>query len=134
MLPSQHHGQDQQATTADRPGRPLTAPSNPQTPLGTAVSHHLLELARSGLSGLALVRARDQAEFPTGLSGTLDCPRGLVCVLPELGCLTTLLLAQAVIPKGTTAPNGTGRNGMPSQPELPRPYWGGLSGRWAVIS
>ena len=47
---------------------------------------------------------------------------------PEtLGSLT-------VIPPGPTAPNQTALNGMPSQPELPRPYWTGLSGRWAVIS
>src|SRR5215218_3935766 len=26
------------------------------------------------------------------------------------------------------------RDGMPSQPDLPRPYWSGLSRRWAVIS
>jgi hypothetical protein len=40
----------------------------------------------------------------------------------------------AVIPPGPTAANQTTRNGMPSQPELSRPYWGGLSGRLAVIS
>jgi hypothetical protein len=40
----------------------------------------------------------------------------------------------AVIPPGLSAPNQTALNGMPSQPELPRPYWTGLSGRLAVIS
>jgi hypothetical protein len=38
----------------------------------------------------------------------------------------------AVIPPGPTAANQTALNGMPSQPELPRPYWTGLSGRLAV--
>jgi hypothetical protein len=37
-----------------------------------------------------------------------------------------------VIPQATTGPNQTALNGMPSQPELPRPYWTGLSGRLAV--
>jgi hypothetical protein len=40
----------------------------------------------------------------------------------------------AVIPLGPTAANQTALNGIPSQPDLPRAYWGGLSGRWAVIS
>src|SRR5215216_620400 len=39
-----------------------------------------------------------------------------------------------VIPPGPTAANQTTLNGMSSQPELPRPYWTGLSGRLAVIS
>jgi hypothetical protein len=39
-----------------------------------------------------------------------------------------------VIPQATTAANHTPLSGMPSQPELPRPYWSGLSGRLAVIS
>src|SRR4029453_13935894 len=38
-----------------------------------------------------------------------------------------------VIPPGPTAANQTALNGMPSQPELARPYWSGLSGRLAVI-
>jgi hypothetical protein len=40
----------------------------------------------------------------------------------------------AVIPPGRTAANQTALNGMPSQPELARPYWSGLSGRLAGIS
>jgi hypothetical protein len=57
--------------------------------------------------------------------------------LMELGQRTQLsLLAQLVIPKvipqATTAANQTALNGIPTQPELPRPYWSGLSGRWAV--
>jgi hypothetical protein len=43
------------------------------------------------------------------------------------------LVIPAVIPSGPTAPNQTTLNGMPTQPELPRPYWTGLSGRLAVI-
>jgi hypothetical protein len=48
--------------------------------------------------------------------------------------LLALLVILAVIPPDPTAANQTALNGMPSQPELPRPYWSGLSGRWAVIS
>jgi hypothetical protein len=40
----------------------------------------------------------------------------------------------AVIPPGPTAANQTTLNGMPSQPDLPRTNWTGLSGRLAVIS
>jgi hypothetical protein len=39
-----------------------------------------------------------------------------------------------VIPLDPTAVNQIALNGMPPQPELPRPYWSGLSGRSAVIS
>jgi hypothetical protein len=39
-----------------------------------------------------------------------------------------------VIPPGRTAANQTTLKGMPTQPELPRPYWTGLSGILAVIS
>jgi hypothetical protein len=39
------------------------------------------------------------------------------------------LVILAVIPPGPTAANQTALNGMLSQPELPRPYWSGLSGR-----
>jgi hypothetical protein len=38
-----------------------------------------------------------------------------------------------VIPPGLTTANQTTLNGMPSQPELPRLSWTGLSGRLAVI-
>jgi hypothetical protein len=38
-----------------------------------------------------------------------------------------------VIPPGPTAANQTALSGVPSQPELPKPYWSGLSGL-AVIS
>jgi len=44
------------------------------------------------------------------------------------------LVIPAVIPPGPTAANQTALNGVPSQPELPRHYWSGLSGRLAVIS
>jgi hypothetical protein len=47
------------------------------------------------------------------------------------GSLTVIL---AVIPQATTAPNQTGLTRIVDQPELPRPYWTGLSGRLAVIS
>jgi hypothetical protein len=46
--------------------------------------------------------------------------------------LLALLVILAVIPPDPTAANQTALNGMPSQPELPRPYWTGLSGRLAV--
>jgi hypothetical protein len=39
-----------------------------------------------------------------------------------------------VIPPGPTAAIQTALTGIPTQPELPRPYWTGLSGRSAVIS
>ena len=39
-----------------------------------------------------------------------------------------------VIPLGPTAANQTALNGMPSQPDLPRPNWNVENGRWAVIS
>jgi hypothetical protein len=39
-----------------------------------------------------------------------------------------------VIPPGPTAANQTALTGIPTEPELPRPYWSGLSGRLAVIS
>jgi hypothetical protein len=45
-----------------------------------------------------------------------------------------LLVILAVIPPGPTAANQTALNGMPSQPDLPRHYWSGLSGILAVIS
>jgi len=45
-----------------------------------------------------------------------------------------LVVILAVIPPGPTAANQTALNGMPTQPELPRPDWSGLSGRLAVIS
>jgi hypothetical protein len=48
--------------------------------------------------------------------------------------LLAQLVILAVIPQDPTAANQTALNGMPSQPELPRPYWTGLSGRLAVIS
>jgi hypothetical protein len=50
------------------------------------------------------------------------------------GSSLALVVILAVIPPRPTAANQTALNGMPSQPELPRPYWGGLSGRLAVIS
>jgi hypothetical protein len=54
----------------------------------------------------------------------------------SIGPANLPLLAQlvilAVIPPGPTAANQTVLNGMPSQPELPRPYWSGLSGILAV--
>jgi hypothetical protein len=52
-------------------------------------------------------------------------------ITEPLGSLTVIL---AVIPPGPTAANQTALNGTPSQPELPRPNWNGLSGRLAVIS
>jgi NAD(P)-dependent dehydrogenase (short-subunit alcohol dehydrogenase family) len=42
------------------------------------------------------------------------------------------VIIPAVIPPGPTAANQTALNGMSSQPELPGPYWTGLSGRLAV--
>ena len=45
-----------------------------------------------------------------------------------------LVVILAVIPPGPTATNQTTLNGMPTQAELPRPDWNGLSGIWAVIS
>jgi hypothetical protein len=39
-----------------------------------------------------------------------------------------------VIPPGQTAANQTALAGISTQPELPRTYWNGLSGRLAVIS
>jgi hypothetical protein len=41
-------------------------------------------------------------------------------------------LAQVVIPPDPTGTNQSALNGMPSRPDLPRPYWTGLSGRSAV--
>jgi hypothetical protein len=52
-------------------------------------------------------------------------------ITEPLGSLTVIPL---VIPPGPTAANQTTSTGIPNQPELPRPYWSGLSGRWAVIS
>jgi hypothetical protein len=40
----------------------------------------------------------------------------------------------SVIPQGATEPTQTALNGMPSQPDLPRTNWSGLSGRSADIS
>jgi hypothetical protein len=48
--------------------------------------------------------------------------------------LLALVVILTVIPPGPTAANQTALNGMPSQPELPRPYWNVESRRWAVIS
>ena len=48
--------------------------------------------------------------------------------------LLALVVILGVIPLGPTAANQTALNGILTQPELPRPYWSGLSGRWAVIS
>ena len=45
-----------------------------------------------------------------------------------------LAVILTVIPPGLTAANQTALNGMPSQPDLPRAYWSGLSGRLTVIS
>jgi hypothetical protein len=53
--------------------------------------------------------------------------------LPVPSSLAQLVIP-VVIPPGPTAANQTALNGMPSQPQLPRPYWSGLSGIWAVIS
>jgi hypothetical protein len=39
-----------------------------------------------------------------------------------------------VIPPGLTAANQSTLNGIPGQPDQARPYWTGLSGKWAVIS
>ena len=39
-----------------------------------------------------------------------------------------------VIPQATTKPDQTALTGISAQPDLPRPNWNGLSGRWAVIS
>ena len=44
------------------------------------------------------------------------------------------LVILAVIPPDPTAADQTTLHGMPCQPELPGPYWSGLSGRLAVIS
>jgi hypothetical protein len=43
-----------------------------------------------------------------------------------------LVVILAVIPPGLTRPNQTGFNRIAAQPDLARPYWTGLSGRWAV--
>jgi hypothetical protein len=45
-----------------------------------------------------------------------------------------LVISLTVIPPGPAAADQTALNGMPSQPELPRAYWSGLSGRLAVMS
>jgi hypothetical protein len=88
--------------------------------------------------GLAANPAGPTAEshFPTGLSSRPDCPCGQPVTFPSGGRRARSPLAQlvilSVIPPGPTAPNQTALNGMPSQPELPRPYWTGLSGRLAV--
>jgi hypothetical protein len=45
-----------------------------------------------------------------------------------------LVVILTVIPPRLIAANQTALNGMPSQPDLPRAYWSGLSGSLAVIS
>jgi hypothetical protein len=52
-------------------------------------------------------------------------------ITEPLGSLTAILLD---IPPDPTAANQTALTGIPTQPELPRPYWTGQSGRSAVIS
>ena len=47
----------------------------------------------------------------------------------QIRSLLARVVILAVIPPGPTAPNQTALSGMPSQRELPRPYWTGLSGR-----
>ncbi len=61
-------------------------------------------------------------------------PGGVLAIDPQRGHPRLPWWSFAVIPQDPTAANQTALNGMPSQPELPRPYWSGLSGRWAVIS
>jgi hypothetical protein len=59
-------------------------------------------------------------------------------ITPRSAQLWASLLAQlvilTVIPPGPTAANQTALNGMPSQPDLPRTNWTGLSARLAVIT
>jgi hypothetical protein len=98
-----------------------------------------------------LVSGQAQIQLPTfgllGLEGSVTPPARLAhlrsvrvaaCPRTARSSLCPSLLAQvvilAVIPPGLTAANQTTRNGMPTQPELPRAYWSGLSGRLAVIS
>jgi hypothetical protein len=66
---------------------------------------------------------------------TYQPPPSRVLDQPRLGVsLLALVVILAVIPQATTAPNQTGLTRIVDQPDLARPYWSGLSGRWAVIS
>jgi hypothetical protein len=76
--------------------------------------------------------AWSQLTSPSGLTRVQPCQR--VAVSPTHPSLLAQLVILTVIPPGPTAANQTALNGMPCQPELPRHYWSGLSGRLAVIS
>jgi predicted ATP-dependent serine protease len=92
-----------------------------------------------------LVGRERELELLSNLFGSLGAQGGSLLIRGEAGIGKSALLAEAkrradqlgmpvVIPPGPTAANQTALNGMSPQPELPRPYWTGLSGRWAVIS
>jgi hypothetical protein len=61
------------------------------------------------------------------VEGHRRCEREVPSSLAQMG-------SPAVIPPVPTEPNQTGLTRVAAQPDLPRPYWTGLSGRWAVIS
>jgi hypothetical protein len=63
---------------------------------------------------------------PDFFHATLPTPR---LERGEASSPLALVVILAVIPPGPTAANQTALNGMLSQPELPGPYWSGLSGR-----
>jgi hypothetical protein len=58
-------------------------------------------------------------------------------IAPDLERAASLLaqvVILTVIPPGRSATNWTALGGISAQPELPRTYWNGLTGRLAVIS
>jgi hypothetical protein len=73
---------------------------------------------------------------PVRLSGRPDCPSGLARIRAGRRAPSPLaqLVILSVIPPGPTAANQTALNGMPSQPELPRPDWTVEARRLAAMS
>jgi hypothetical protein len=89
------------------------------SPATDAPGRLALRLAQRDLGSVVGMRDRALGEAQTN--------RTLALSLAQLVIL-------AVIPPDPTAADQTTLHGMPCQPELPGPYWSGLSGRLAVIS
>ena len=117
------------------PTQPRRRPPGQQRLLAHRPGPHALPPTNQGLCAAADQTRPVQARHPA-LPQALHRPRGLPpphqpttqpCRhLPKIGGISHSTRPYC------SQPDRTHRN--PTQPELPRPYWSGLSGRWAVIS
>jgi hypothetical protein len=137
MLPPRGPWPGQQSTTADRPGRPLMAPSTPPFSAGHNGEPSLARTRMQCSAGMAVVRGARSGRVLHWVARHPDCPRGLVCVLPEL--VMSLAACSAGHSDGSfhrpqLNPNKTGLTRNAAQPDLARPNWTVETRRLAVTS